>query len=452
MWFAHRLDSSGRKYTCAEYLAVDGPLDTALFGRAWTLLHAEADILRVRNVVRDGGGDLWQVLDPGHGASVPLVDLTDSADPEADARRWMHADVRRPLDLAAGPISAYALLRLSENRYFFYYRIHHVAVDGYGVHLLGRRLAEIYSALAAGREEVPRVFGPLEELLTEEAAYRASEDFRIDRAYWLERFADRPEPSRVPGRRDAGTALPDDPPRLRLTAPLPADDLELLREAAARAGTTWQVLFTAAVGAYVHRVTRRSDVVLGLPVSGRRSAASRRVPGMVTNSVPLRLDVTPGDTLARLAGRLTREVGAALRHERFRLEDLQRELALGTGAGALLGTIVNLMPYGGPLRFGDTPATSHNLASGPVLDLFVTVRPEPSGEAMSLVLDGNPELHDAESLAGHRERLPAFVRAAVADPDAPVASLDVLGATERHRLLVERNATALDTGGGTVPE
>ncbi|GGQ17981.1 hypothetical protein GCM10010249_40670 [Streptomyces roseolilacinus] len=451
VWFAHQLDPSGWAYTCAEYLDIGGPLDLALFGRAWALLRAEADVVRVRTVVRDGDGSLWQVLDPGHGASVPLVDLTGAADPEGDARRWMHADVQRPLDLAAGPVSAYALLKLSEDRYFFYYRIHHVAVDGFGVHLLGQRLAEIHSALAAGAREVPPVFGPLEDLLAEEAAYRASEDFRTDRAYWLERFADRPEPPRVPGR-PGGAALPQELLRLRLTAPLPAADLALLREAAAEAGTTWQILFTAAVGAYVHRVTRRPDVVLGLPVSGRRSAASRRVPGMATNSVPLRLDVAPGDTLARLVGRLTREVGAALRHERFRLEDLQRELALDAGAGALLGPIVNFMPYGGPLRFGDTPATSHNLASGPVLDLFVTVRPEPSGEAMSLVLDGNPELHDAEGLAAHRERLLAFTRAAAAGLDTPVASLDVLGARERHRLLVERNATALETGGETVPE
>ncbi|MGW3165544.1 amino acid adenylation domain-containing protein [Streptomyces sp. NPDC001142] len=450
VWFAHQLDASGQKYNCAEYIAVDGPLDLALLDGAWSLLRAEADIVRIRTVVRDDGG-LWQVLDPEHATVLPMTDFAGAADPEAEALRWMREDVRRPLDLAAGPISRFALLRLSGKRYFFYYRIHHVVVDGYGVHLLGRRLAEIYSQLAAGRNEVEPVFGSLTELLAEESAYRASADFPADRAYWLERFADLPEPLRVPGRPGAAAELPEELLRLRLAAPIAPDDLDLLRAAAAATGTTWQILFTAIVGVYLHRVTNRRDIVLGLPVTGRRSIASRRTPGMTTNSVPVRLAVSPGESLARLVPRLTREIGDALRHERFRLEDLQRELAPEGEIGALLGPIVNFMPYGGPLRFGNTPATSHNLASGPTLDLFVTVRPEPGGEALSLVLEANPERHDLEGLTAHRKRFLAFLRAAVGAPDAPVASLDVLGPEERHRLLVELNGTALAVPDRTVP-
>jgi amino acid adenylation domain-containing protein/non-ribosomal peptide synthase protein (TIGR01720 family) len=450
VWFAHQLDSSGQKYNCAEYISFDGPVDVAMLHAAWTLLREEADIVRVRSVVQENG--LWQVLDPDHAADLPLVDFASADDPEAAAHRWMRRDIGRPLDLSTGPISTFALLKLSGTRLFLYYRMHHVIVDGYGVHLLGQRLAEIYSSLSVGQSKVTPGFGPLTTLLDEEAAYRASEDFEKDRAYWVDRFGDRPEPLRVPGRRSAEWSLPDDELRLRLTSPLPRADLELLEQAAAESGTTWQILVMTIVGAYVHRVTGRRDVVLGVPVTGRRSAESRRVPGMVTNSVPVRLDVPPGAMLSQLVPRLTQEVGRSLRHERFRLEDLQRELVPDGEVGALIGPIVNFMPYGGPLRFGEIPATSHNLASGPVLDLFVTVRPDPSSGTMSLVMDGNPELHDLESLTGHQERLTAFVRAVARDPDTAVARIDVLGAAERRELLVERNATALPLSDETVPE
>ncbi|MFC4492550.1 amino acid adenylation domain-containing protein [Streptomyces ovatisporus] len=450
VWFAHQLDTTGQKYNCAEYLSFDGPLDPELLGDAWTLLRAEAEALRIREVVQDDAG-LWQVVGPADAGRLALVDFSADAAPEAAAERWMRDDVRRPVDLAAGPVSTFALLRLSAERFFFYYRMHHVVIDGFGFHLLGRRLAEIYSALAAGKSEVPPVDGSLKTLLDEEAAYRVSGDFAADREYWLSRFGDRPEPLRMPGRRGEGNALPEDMLRLRLTTPLPQDDLELLEKTASATGTTWQILLMTIIGAYIHRVTGRRDVTIGVPVTGRRSVAARRVLGMVTNSVPMRLDVPPGATLSRLVPEFTREAARTLKHERFRLEDLQRELAPDGGVGSLLGPIVNLMPFGAPLRFGGTTATSHNLAFGPTLDLFITVRPDPAGGSMSLLLEGNPELHDLESLSGHRERLLAFLSGVAAQPDTPVSSLDVLGPAERRRLLVELNDTEVPLTDETVP-
>ncbi|MCY0941369.1 non-ribosomal peptide synthetase [Streptomyces antarcticus] len=454
VWFAHQLDPSGQKYNCAEYIRIDGPVDVPLFRSAWTALRGEADVVRIRCVVQDGG--LWQVVDPDHAVDLPVIDFTSAADPEGDAGRWMRTDVRRPLDLAAGPISSYALLKVSDSRFLFYYRIHHVVVDGYGVHLLGQRLAEIYSALAYGgsenEPEIEPAFGALSELLGEEAAYRESPDFAEDRAYWLERFATLPDPVRVPGRTGPATVLPEEELRLRRSGPLGAPDIALLKRAAASTGTTWQILFMALVAAYVHRVTGRRDVVLGVPVSGRRSARARGIPGMVTNTVPVRLEVGPGTTPARMVDLMAKEVRYALKHERYRLEDLQRDLGLDGGVGSLLGPIVNFMPYGGPLRFGALSGTSHNLSSGPTLDLFITVRPDPRGTSMSLVMDGNAELHDPASLEGHRDRLTAFIRTLAADPALPIGSVEVLDADECRDLLEERNATALPLSDEVIPE
>ncbi|MET9519180.1 amino acid adenylation domain-containing protein [Streptomyces sp. NPDC002994] len=448
VWFAHQLDSTGQQYNCAEYITIDGPLDVELLRSAWALLRAEADVVRIRSIVQDDG--LWQVLDPAHAVEPVLVDLTSAPDPEADSQRWMRQEVSRPVDLDSGPISSFALLKLADTRFIFYYRIHHVVIDGYGVHLLGQRLAEIYSALSENRSEVPAAFAPLSTVLDEDTSYRSSPAFAEDRSYWLKRFEDTPEPMRVPG--GAGAPLPPGMLRLRRSQPLSRSDFDQLKKAAEQAGTTWHLLLMTAVAAYVHRVTGRRDVILGVPVTGRRTAASRRTPAMVTNTVAVRIDVPPAATLSRLAGDMTTEVAAALRHERFRIEDLHRARSVEDGVGAFLGPIVNFMPFGGPLRFGGIEATSHNLASGPCLDLFLSVRSHTDGEGVSLVFEGNPELHDEGSLRGHQERLTAFVRAVTARPGVPVGTVDVLSPDERHELLVRRNDTTVPVPAPTVPE
>ncbi|MEU1012944.1 amino acid adenylation domain-containing protein [Streptomyces sp. NPDC005890] len=453
IWFAHRLDPSGQRFTCAEYVLIDGAADLGRLRAAWALLRAEAEVVRVRAVVEDAG--LWQVVDPEHAADLPLIDFSGSDAALRDALRWIHEDVRRPIDLATGPLSAFALLRLSEARTIFYYRIHHVAVDGYGVHLLGRRLAEIYSALernpeSPGEEASDGAFGTLADLYAEERNYRDSDDFAADRSYWLDRFSDRPEPARVPAPAGPLAPLPEDLLRPRLTRLLQPADVGLLEKAAAATGTTWQVVFATAVAAYVSRLSGRADVVLGLPVTARRSVAARRTPGMVTNTVPLRLDAAPGSTLAGLVPRMTREMHRALRHERFRLEDLHRELGADGDMSALLGPIVNFMPYGGALRFGPHPATSHNLASGPVPDLFVTVRPDPTGEATMLVLEGNPDRYDLPALEEHLARLTRFVQTVAEQPHAVLDTVDVLLPAERARLFAAGEGAPAPADDATV--
>ncbi|MGW1620940.1 amino acid adenylation domain-containing protein [Streptomyces sp. NPDC002172] len=450
VWFAHQLDSSGQRYNCAEYITVDGALDIRLLNSAWTLLRAEADVLRIRSVVQDDG--LWQVLDPAHAVEPDLVDLSSEADPEARAQHWMRQEVSRPVDLDEGPISSFTPLKLADDRFFLFLRIHHVVIDGYGVHLLVQRLAEIYSALSEGRSEVPAVFAPLASVLDGDLAYRASSAFGEDRDYWLKRFENAPPPLRLPGSACPGQPLPSGMVRLRRSAPLPAADLDLLQKAAAQVGTTWNLLLMTAVTAYLHRVTGRRDVIVGVPVTGRRTAAARRTPAMMTNTVGVRLDVPPGATLERLSRDMAREVAASLRHERFRLEDLHRAGSVQDGVGAVFGPIVNFMPFGGALRFGKAEATSHNLASGPCPDLFLSVRSHDDGTAVTFVFEGNPDLHDLASLTGHQKRLTAFVRAVAARPDRPVDTIDVLTPDERHELVVRRNTTAVEPPAWTVPQ
>ncbi|MGH8880139.1 MAG: condensation domain-containing protein, partial [Stackebrandtia sp.] len=216
VWFAHQFDTGGRKYNCGEQIEIAGDVDPTAVRAAWTVLRAEADVLRVRSIGADDEG-LWQYLDaPDLGeqgqdgppsGDPPLLDLSADPDPRARADEWVQAELATPVDLEKGPLSHAALLRLGPGEFRFFYRIHHILVDAFSVHLLRRRLAELCTDPESGGG-----FGPLAELAEEEAAYRSSERFAADRDYWMERFADRPEPFLLPG-----TPAGEDPPlRLRL--------------------------------------------------------------------------------------------------------------------------------------------------------------------------------------------------------------------------------------------
>jgi nonribosomal peptide synthetase DhbF len=161
------------------------------------------------------------------------ADVSAAADPEAAAVEWMQADMRRPVDLRGGPLFTGALFRVAPRRFLWYQRAHHIAVDGYGGWVIAGRVAEIYTALAAGAPPAAGALEPFGALIEADARYRASADFGADREFWagaLAGFAGAASLSGRPAAQAVGAPL-------RAGQELSADELAGLRAAAQRLGT-----------------------------------------------------------------------------------------------------------------------------------------------------------------------------------------------------------------------
>ncbi|WP_424922141.1 amino acid adenylation domain-containing protein [Streptomyces sp. wa53] len=428
MWFAQSLDPLSPAQNTAECLEVDGPLDPELFAAALRRVTAEADALRV--TVEDSPDGPRQRVHPSVAVALTTHDLRDASDADREAEQWMREDLAEPFDLAAGPLFRHALLRVGEERWLWYQRIHHLVMDGFGYSLLVRRTAEVYSALTRGEDPGPRVFGTLADLVAEDEAYRSSEAFATDRAHWSEKFADRPEVPRLAGR----GALPSRT-FLRRTAHLGRGATEAVRDLADRLRATWPDVLIAAQALYTSRATGHQEVVLGLPMMGRMGSVSLRVPGMVMNVLPLRLDVAPDTTFAGLVRQVVLGIREVRRHQRYRYEDIRRDLRLLGENRGLVGPLVNVMPFDYDVRFAGSPARARNLSAGPVDDLTTNIYDRADGRGLRVDHDGNPALHRDEDLAAHQDRFLHLVeRLSGADPHLPTAAHGI--ATEAEAELV----------------
>ncbi|MFE6778221.1 amino acid adenylation domain-containing protein [Streptomyces sp. NPDC057702] len=479
MWFAQALDPDSPAQNTAEYLEIHGPLDPVAFAEALHRTTGEADALRVRLVADPGGadgprqvpveieppgrpapegaGDVARCAFPLHQADLRAPDA--GADPDAAALAWMRADLATPFDLERGPLFQHALFRVGDERWLWYQRVHHIVMDGYGYSLLARRVAEVYTALATGAEPAPSPFGRLADLVADDRAYRAGDTFARDRAHWAAAFGatlpadttdpdpaapahatDLPEAPGLTGR----TALPDRT-FLRRTAHLGQPETERLRTLAASLRATWPDLLFAAQALYLSRATHAEDVVLGVPMMGRMGSAALRIPGMVMNVLPLRLRVRPQDTLATLVRQVVLGIRALRRHQRYRYEDIRRDLGLLGDGRALVGPLVNVMPFDYGLTFDGAPSQAHNLSTGPVDDLTVNIYDRADGAGLRVDYDGNPRLYAEGDLADHQRRFLHLLATLVdpdTDPGAPLGELAVLTPAERVLTLTDFNDTA----------
>ncbi|MGW9120332.1 amino acid adenylation domain-containing protein [Streptomyces sp. NPDC055663] len=417
IWTGHQLDTSSPAYNTAEYVVIEGPIDVDLFEAALRRAVEETEALHCVFTADDEGRP-WQVDTPVPDWHLHTADVCEAPDPHAAALHWIDADIARPVDLTRGPLFGHALFRLAADRHLWYHRVHHIALDGFGLSLVARRVADLYTALAADTETGPSGFGTLASVREEEAAYRTSEQFARDRDHWSCRYADRPDVATPAGR----SALPA-VSFLRDAADLDAGTTAALRATARAFKVSWSEVLLAVTAAHLHRVTGAPEIVLSVPAMGRFGSVSLRVPAMVRNVLPLRVAVGPDDSLRTLVTAVSREVRAALSHQRYRYEQIRRDLRIVGGGRRLSGAGVNIMPFAYDLRFAGHRSTVHNVSAGPVDDLAFNVYDRSEGTTLRFAVDANPDLYTAAEVAGHRRALFDLLAEAVAEPDRPFTAL-----------------------------
>ncbi|QKV94271.1 amino acid adenylation domain-containing protein [Streptomyces sp. NA02950] len=418
MWLAQQVNPDNPMYSIAECVEISGPVDTVLFEAALRRTVDEADTLRLRFV--PGAEGPRQIVQEAVDWPLHTLDVSGAADPSAEAEAWMLARVAAPVDLSAGPLFTFGLITLAEDRYTWFSRVHHAIVDGYSWSLIVARVAEVYTALVAGDEPSPDRFGSVRELVAQDLAYRESERFAEDREFWTGRLAGLGEPVSLAPRPDR---VPTD--HVRLAGEVPAKTADGLRALGRETGVSWPAVTVAAIAAYLHRLTGATDVVLGLAVAARPDPAARRTPGMVSNALPLRTEVGPDTTVAALLTSVSRELHQVLRHQRYRYEDVHRDLRRVGTRKRLWGPEINLIMYGTPLTFAGRPSTVRGFSIGPEEDLSLVVDNREPGDGFLVDFHANADLYDHDAVADHRQRLVDFL-ATLAD----AAPGDTVGALE----------------------
>lgn len=420
VWIADQLDRTGTQHNCAAFLDLRGPLQLDLLAAAVERAVGETDALRI--AVTGLADRPAQLLRPTP-APVRLIDLTDVPEAEAVAWNWMRTDLETAVDVSRDPLFEHVVLRLAPDRHLFHLRYHHVILDGFGQVVYWGRVAQHYAGLRTGTPVPPAPSAELAMLVEEDEDYARSGQHEVDRAYWHELLADRPEPVslRRPG-------LGGSPARRHQ----PWVEFGNAREAATGLGTHWSVLVLGATAAYVARLTQQDEVVLGFPVRARTSRAALATPAMLSNVLPLRLRVDPAAGFGELVRHVGNRVSQLLAHQRYRGEQLRREL----GGAAFTGVVVNLIGFDGELPFAECSSRTHLVSSGPVRDLSIDVFGGSDGSQLSLTFEANPELHEADAVAELRDRFVAyFQQVLAAGPATPLASLPILRPGERDRLL-----------------
>ncbi|GAB2510252.1 amino acid adenylation domain-containing protein [Nocardia heshunensis] len=427
MWLAQQLDPAV-PLSEAQYIEMRGPLDVAVLRRVAAQAGREfgSGVLHFAEV----DGRPWQFVRTGTEPVIGFLDFRDRTDPVSDALDWMRGDVAAPIDMLGELTGISTVIRVGESHHLWYTRAHHILIDGFGSVTMLYRVAELYNAAVRGQTAPPGTAASLWEVHEAELAYRESSRYATDEHYW----------------REAAAGLPDRCSLVAATAPASALGREAraqlgeamaarLDAAARRFDSSSAGVVMAAVALYYARLTATEDVVLSLPVSGRTTAVLRRSGGMIANVVPLRVPVPRGGRVGEVLDAVRVAASGALRHQRFRYEDMRGDGARDEFGRGMVGPVINIMLFPAGIDFAGVESSLHVLTSGPIEDLFVNFYQHGADAPIHVDFAANPRLYDEDSLRRHHRRFLALLDSLLdADAETPVAALDYVVADEKSVL------------------
>ncbi len=443
LWFLDRLQPGGTLYNLPLALRMEGELDAAALAAALGEIVRRHEALRTVFAER-GGAPAQVVLAAGRWA-LPAADLSGlpEAAREREAARLALAEAARPFDLAAGPLLRAVLLRLGGRRHDLLLTMHHVVSDGWSMGVLVRETGALYAAALERRPS------PLPELPVQYADFalwqrRWLTGEALDRhtAYWRQRLrglpaeielpADRPRPA-VPSHRGAEH-------RFTLDAALTA----ALGALARREGATPFMVLAASMLALLSRLSGRGDLAVGTPIANRNRAETEGLIGFFVNTLVLRAEVAAVPDFHELLRQVRETTLGAYAHQDLPFEKLIDELQPERDPSRTPFFQVMLALQNAPLPEAALPGLTLTGKEPPSRNakFDLTVALVPTGGVLEGAIEYATDLFDPPSMIRFAGQWRALLAAAVAAPQAPLATLPLLSAAQRHQITEEWNDTA----------
>lgn len=429
IWMAERLSTLPGAWSVAHYVELRGALDPALLGKAIVAGLQQADTLSLR--FEEQEGEVWQwVAAERTFAEPPIIDLRTTPDPHRAATERMQADLAQDLRVDGGnPLVCHQLLRVGDDRWYWYQRYHHLLVDGFSFPAITRQIAAIYRAWQRGEATPESPFTSFAEVVDEYQRYAGSEAWQRDKAFWQAQRQALPAPASLSAAPLGGRAAGSDIWRMKLE--MNADAFRRLASHVPQCQPADLAL--ALTTLWLGRLCNRMDYAAGFIFMRRMGSAALTSTGPVLNVLPLAVHIDAQETLADLAMRLAAQLKKMRRHQRYDAEQIARDSGKAAGDEPLFGPVLNVKVFDYQLDIDGVEAVTHTLATGPVNDLELALFPDETG-GLSLEILANKARYDEAELRRHMARLTALLVQFAADPTLRCGDAEMLSADELTRL------------------
>ncbi|MBW8832257.1 MAG: amino acid adenylation domain-containing protein, partial [Burkholderiales bacterium] len=440
VWLDQLLTPQLPCYTIGGALKFDGSIRLDLWEQAIAEVVRSHDALRLV-LLEEQGVAHQKVLD-----ALPFkLEVHDySSCDDGEQRAWQHIRdaLAKPFALYGEVLWQTQWVQATSTRGLCLLRFHHLVADGAAVALIINAIPDVYNRLVRQcRPNAHAVTPSYLDFVASDLAYQRSAQYVKDREFWFSRFNRPPEPLF-----SAIVQHGERRPTRQVVWEIERGEFLHMNERAAHLGVSLSHLFVVALAIYFSRLAgNRPEVVIGMPVHNRGSAAEKGTVGMFSSVLPLCVAVEPNASFEETLRALVAHSMACLRHRRFPLREIVGHCRKRSSQGSrLFDVTVSVEQFPGDLEieggrifmvpqhndFGDAP-------------LALSLRNyEKKSPQVPIVFNYDPRVLSHEEVQATVKRLQRLMRAGLQVPHTPVWQLPLMDEHERQQVLHGFNDTA----------
>lgn len=386
LWIAEQELDDPTAFGCTETIRLSGPLDPERWRTA--VAHALHETTATRVALVDDEQPRLVLLDQCP-VSPTSVDLRVQPQPEMALQEHLATWQATPIDLSGGTVTHVALFRLDEQEWAWSWRVHHLALDGFGFALLARRVVRAWDE-ASGRLQPGSLPGDLDAFirLATQKPPALPDDSALAHRHAIDLGTSGPRPGQA-GAGSTHRVVWDLPGRMR-----PEEAL-------------------AAIARAVHRASGATTCSIGLFTAARTSREALQTPTCLQDVVPVLVEVDAWTSQDQLQERVADSMRKALATAGCRQERRLRAL----GGAPLADVWANIVPFDQEIRLGQAVGHAISDWEGPVSGLTVGLRPRQ--DSTTLVVEA-PDHDPREVVEGFAALLREILGHSDRDADTPV--------------------------------
>ncbi|AGC75290.1 natural product biosynthesis luciferase-like monooxygenase protein [Nonlabens dokdonensis] len=318
-WILCQFENINRAYNLPLILKMKGFLDLMILRKSVNELVKRHEILRTHFAVDKNSIVKQRVLD-----ELDYEIKTHDIKQKERINEVIIEFINEPFLLEESNLFKIFVINMTNEEHYLCINMHHIISDGSSLETMLFDLSRIYNSLNSNSQiDLPELriqFKDYSEWINDEI------NIKNEKEYWLEKYSDEIPIINLPTYKLRPSIKTYN--GANHTHVLSKKSLDKIRKFSIDNGGTIFVSLMAAINGLLYRYTSQTDIILGIPISGRNSTELRNQIGLYINTLPIRMRFSQDDSFFMLFNKQKRTLNEAYANANFSFADIINELNL----------------------------------------------------------------------------------------------------------------------------